>query len=677
MSGPNTGMPRKPTSPMRDGLRLLLRNKPALMAMFAIGLLAAAAVTGELLTGKAPTADEIKMIAENRHIGDRVDLEVNSWAVVDPLDTQLTDKLLPPFSRSKETGKFYVLGTDHLGRNVVARLWKGSSISLTIGFLAVGISVFLGITLGGIAGFWGRERIQLPFFGMLMLVLLGGIAWGADFVLLGSAMFVVALLLFLFLLVITALGRRWGVVIAFGVVLALAAGVFGYNTVIEHSEPNGDAMRQAARLHALSHDTLLTTRDYGTHVKGMEDKLRGYVYTDAAGQSIVTDEWERRRRIGQAEVEVRYKELEHERAVFDLVAHDTSLAVARRTRLEREVRARHLERRDRPDLAATTRGQLEQDDERIAELEQGRAELEQKVEASAKALQTQRELLEAVRANPDGDEAMALTLQDSTELLDRRAEMRNTYLNHFAAEVSNRRSDGIYNSKLLSGHWRYSVYRVTRHFITMTIVLFLLLVGVLMVAGASQAAALDVGGPLSKAFLPTMTVDDLVMRFTEIMMTIPTLFLILAVLALFERDVYIVMAVIGLTSWMGTTRFVRAEILSLREQDFIQAARALGMPDTRIMWRHLVPNAISPVLVSATIGVATAVLAESTLSFLGIGAKADQPTWGQILNDGRAYMTDAWWLMVIPGVAILLTVLAFNLLGEGLREAFNPKLRGR
>lgn len=160
-------------------------------------------------------------------------------------------------------------------------------------------------------------------------------------------------------------------------------------------------------------------------------------------------------------------------------------------------------------------------------------------------------------------------------------------------------------------------------------------------------------------------------------MTIPVLFLILMVLALFERDVYIVMAVIGLTSWMGTTRFVRAEILSLREQDFIQAARSLGVSDFRIIWRHLVPNAISPVLVSATIGVAGAVLVESTLSFLGIGAGPDQDTWGKILANGREFLQDAPWLTWIPGIAILITVLSFNLLGEGLREAFNPKLRGR
>jgi ABC-type dipeptide/oligopeptide/nickel transport system permease subunit len=265
------------------------------------------------------------------------------------------------------------------------------------------------------------------------------------------------------------------------------------------------------------------------------------------------------------------------------------------------------------------------------------------------------------------------------KLLNRRAQLRALYVKKYEADAGVRFDGpgGILESKMLDGSYRYGIFRITRHFITITILIVMLVVVSLFTAAAAQGAAEDVKGPLSKPFISTITVDDLVMRFTEIMLTIPTIYLILAVLALFQRDVYIVMAVIGLTSWMGTTRFVRAEILSLREQDFIQAARALGVSDYRIVWRHLVPNAISPVLVSATLMVATAVLAESTLSFLGIGAGPDQPTWGQILSNGRAYITDASWLTWIPGVAILITVLSFNLLGEGLREAFNPKLRGR
>jgi peptide/nickel transport system permease protein len=137
------------------------------------------------------------------------------------------------------------------------------------------------------------------------------------------------------------------------------------------------------------------------------------------------------------------------------------------------------------------------------------------------------------------------------------------------------------------------------------------------------------------------------------------------------------MIVIGLFGWMGTCRFVRAEILALRQQDFVVAAEALGLPKARIIFRHLVPNALAPVLVSTTIGVATAILTESGLSFLGFGVQPPYATWGNILTDGKGFIFDAPWLFVIPGMAIFVVVLAFNIVGEGLREALNPKLRRR
>jgi len=137
------------------------------------------------------------------------------------------------------------------------------------------------------------------------------------------------------------------------------------------------------------------------------------------------------------------------------------------------------------------------------------------------------------------------------------------------------------------------------------------------------------------------------------------------------------MAVIGLTSWMGTARFVRAEFLALREQDFVAAAKALGLSDARIIFRHLVPNGIAPVLVSATLGIAGAILTEAGLSFLGFGVPPPHATWGNILSDGKRFLFDAPWLTLIPGCAVLLVVLAFNLFGEGLREALNPRLRQR
>ncbi len=172
-----------------------------------------------------------------------------------------------------------------------------------------------------------------------------------------------------------------------------------------------------------------------------------------------------------------------------------------------------------------------------------------------------------------------------------------------------------------------------------------------------------------------VTVDTLIMRFTDVMLCFPTFFLILTVVAMLPPSIFNIMAVIGATSWMGTARFVRAEFLSLREQEFVLAAKALGLPERRIIFRHMVPNAIAPVLVSATIGVAGAILTESGLSFLGFGVQPPDATWGNILADGRAYIFDAPWLFGVPGLAILVVVLAFNLVGEGLREALNPKLR--
>lgn len=173
------------------------------------------------------------------------------------------------------------------------------------------------------------------------------------------------------------------------------------------------------------------------------------------------------------------------------------------------------------------------------------------------------------------------------------------------------------------------------------------------------------------------SVDGLIMRFTDVVLCFPTFFLILTVVALLPPSIYNIMIVIGMTSWMGTARFVRAEFLSLRERDFVTAAHALGLPEWRIIFRHMVPNAMAPVFVSASIDVAQAILTESALSFLGFGVRPPFATWGNILADGRSYIFDAPWLFAIPGTAILVVVLAFNLVGEGLRDAMNPKLRKR
>ena len=168
--------------------------------------------------------------------------------------------------------------------------------------------------------------------------------------------------------------------------------------------------------------------------------------------------------------------------------------------------------------------------------------------------------------------------------------------------------------------------------------------------------------------------DSILMRLVDIMLCFPTFFLILAVIAMLEPSIWYIMIIIGVTGWMGVARLVRAEVLSLRERDFVMAARALGASDMRIIFRHILPNAMSPVLVSASLGVAGAILTESALSFLGIGVQPPDPSWGNILTAGKDYIEFAWWLSLFPGLAILVTVLSYNLVGEGIRDALDPRL---
>jgi peptide/nickel transport system permease protein len=171
-------------------------------------------------------------------------------------------------------------------------------------------------------------------------------------------------------------------------------------------------------------------------------------------------------------------------------------------------------------------------------------------------------------------------------------------------------------------------------------------------------------------------VDGLTMRFVDVMLCFPTFFLILAVIAFLEPSIWIIMAVIGVTSWMGVCRLVRAEFLSLKERDFVQSARALGVSNVGIILRHILPNSLTPIMIAAILGIAGAILTESALSFLGIGVQPPTPSWGNILTSGKDNIQIAWWLSLFPGLAILVTVLAYNLLGEGLRDALDPRLRG-
>ena len=191
-----------------------------------------------------------------------------------------------------------------------------------------------------------------------------------------------------------------------------------------------------------------------------------------------------------------------------------------------------------------------------------------------------------------------------------------------------------------------------------------LLVGVIAV-GIAVLAGLVLGS--LAGFLGGIT-DTLIMRFVDIMLCFPAFFLILAVVAILEPSIVNIMVIIGLTSWMGVARLVRAEILSLKEREFILAAKAFGVSNIRIIWRHLIPNALSAVIVNATLGVAGAILLESSLSFLGLGVQPPTPSWGNILAESKETLGVAWWLSLFPGLAILLTVVGFNLLGEALRE---------
>jgi peptide/nickel transport system permease protein len=170
-------------------------------------------------------------------------------------------------------------------------------------------------------------------------------------------------------------------------------------------------------------------------------------------------------------------------------------------------------------------------------------------------------------------------------------------------------------------------------------------------------------------------VDGVIMRLVDLMLVFPRFFLLLAVLAFLQPSIWTIMAVIGFTGWMGVARLVRAEFLSLREREFVIWSQSIGASAFRIIWRHILPNAMPPVLVAMTLGIPAAILTESGLSFLGLGVQPPYATWGNILNDGKDAIEIAWWLSVYPGLAILITVLCYNLLGEGIRDALDPRLR--
>lgn len=170
-------------------------------------------------------------------------------------------------------------------------------------------------------------------------------------------------------------------------------------------------------------------------------------------------------------------------------------------------------------------------------------------------------------------------------------------------------------------------------------------------------------------------VDMLVLRLVEIWICVPSFFLVITVMAFLEPSIFNIMVVIGLTGWPGIARLVRGEFLKQKQQEYALAARAAGLNDRRIIFRHLLPNSLSPVFVSATFGVAGAILTESALSFLGFGVPPPTASWGEILKQSQSYVDFGWWLVAFPGIAVFITVVSFNLVGDGLRDALDPRLR--
>jgi peptide/nickel transport system permease protein len=170
-------------------------------------------------------------------------------------------------------------------------------------------------------------------------------------------------------------------------------------------------------------------------------------------------------------------------------------------------------------------------------------------------------------------------------------------------------------------------------------------------------------------------VDTVIMRLVDVVISFPQLVLLITIIALFEPSIFLIVAVLGLTQWTGTARLVRGEVLSLREREYVLAARALGYSRRRIILAHLIPNVLGPVIVAATLGIGNTIVLEAGLSFIGLGVQPPTPSWGTMVADGRNFMLQAWWLSTFPGLAIVVTVLCFNLVGDGLRDALDPRLR--
>jgi peptide/nickel transport system permease protein len=204
-----------------------------------------------------------------------------------------------------------------------------------------------------------------------------------------------------------------------------------------------------------------------------------------------------------------------------------------------------------------------------------------------------------------------------------------------------------------------------------------LLVGILA-SGLSMALGVLIG---AVAGYYGGWLDNILMRLVDIFLSMPSVLLMITVVAIYGPavpkggEIWLIIAVVGILGWTGPARLVRGEFLALRERDFVQAARALGNKDGRIIFRHVLPNVIGPIIVSATLGVSSAILTEATLSYLGLGIQPPIPSWGNMIQSGQAYLRNAWWITTFPGLLASLTTLSLYMLGDGLREALDPKMK--